>query len=250
MLEFFDANCTYGRNKTNEPTPFPTLKEVIEDMDRVGVAKTTLWHAQQLESGWEIGTKIILDEINATPGAKERISPSWCVVPTLTGEQESPDKILENMRKANAGTVRIFPEEHRWELYPVAIGDLFDVFIQNHIPVYLPANRLGWDRIYRTMMLFPNLYAIVSNCGLWGPDRRIRPLLKAYKNLYFETSEYWAAGSIADTVNAVGPERILYGSGAPRYERGAMMLAIKHADISDDAKKLIASGNLERLLKH
>ena len=31
MLEFFDANCTYGRNKTNEPTPFPTLKEVIED---------------------------------------------------------------------------------------------------------------------------------------------------------------------------------------------------------------------------
>lgn len=247
MLQFFDANCYYGRSMNNLPTAFPTLREVIDDMDRIGVAKTTLWHYAQLENGWRLGNKLLVDDINNTPGARERISPCWCVVPTCTGEMGSLEQILADMRAANAGTVRIFPAEHRWELYPAAIGELFDLFTQCHIPVYLPANSLGWDAIYRTMNLFPNLYAIVCNCGLWGPDRRIRPLLTTYKHLYFETSEYWAAGSIADTVHAIGSDRLLYGSGAPRYERGAMMLAIKNADITDDDKEAIAYRNLQQL---
>ena len=162
---------------------------------------------------------------------------------------ESVYKRME-MLDANAGTVRIFPTDHRWELYPAAIGDLFTLFTENHIPVYLSVKAMGWDAIYRTMYMFPDLYVIICDCGLWGPDRRIRPLLVNYKHTYFETSEYWAAGSIADTVHAIGPERLLYGSGAPHYVRGSMMLAIKHADISDEAKELIAHGNLERLLQH
>ncbi|MBO4526435.1 MAG: amidohydrolase family protein [Victivallales bacterium] len=250
-MHFFDANCgPYGLSENNVPTIFPTVKEILADMDAAGVEKTTLWHISQKEMGWSLGNKLIVKDLNENPEAKKRISPSWCVVPTVTSEQGSAEQVVQEMLAANAGTVRIFPEDHRWELYPAAIGDLFTLFTENHIPVYLSVKAMGWDKIYRTMYMFPDLYVIICDCGLWGPDRRIRPLLVNYKHTYFETSEYWAAGSIADTVHAIGPDRLLYGSGAPHYGRGSMMLAIQHADISDEAKELIAHGNLERLLQH
>ena len=50
-------------------------------------------------------------------------------------------------------------------------------------------------------------------------------------------------------VDSYGPERLLYGSGFPEAYHGGMMLALRHAEISDDAKGEIAAGNLDRLLR-
>ena len=45
-----------------------------------------------------------------------------------------------------------------------------------------------------------------------------------------------------------GSKRIVFGSNFPNYYPETTMLQIIHADITDDQKKDIACGNLERLV--
>ena len=49
-------------------------------------------------------------------------------------------------------------------------------------------------------------------------------------------------------VQEYGARRILFGSNFPQAYLGAMMLALAHAEISQEDKQAIAGGNLSHLL--
>jgi predicted TIM-barrel fold metal-dependent hydrolase len=55
-------------------------------------------------------------------------------------------------------------------------------------------------------------------------------------------------GGIESFTADYGAQRILFGSGFPEAHFGGMMMAIKHAQISDQDRQNIASRNLERIL--
>ncbi len=100
------------------------------------------------------------------------------------------------------------------------------------------------------MAEFPDLTTIYQEkTGKWGSDRNIRPLLENYPNFYFETSGYWVPEGIRDLADEYGAERILYGSGFPRYNQGNGMLQLKHSGLPPEAVAKIAGGNLARLLE-
>jgi predicted TIM-barrel fold metal-dependent hydrolase len=63
-----------------------------------------------------------------------------------------------------------------------------------------------------------------------------------------DTAQYLLDGGIEAFVADYGPQRLLFGSGFPKSYLGGMMLAIKHAQISEEAKVAIAGKNLERIL--
>jgi predicted TIM-barrel fold metal-dependent hydrolase len=64
-----------------------------------------------------------------------------------------------------------------------------------------------------------------------------------------ELSTYWVPEGIKDLAELYGPERLLYGSGFPELNHGSTMLSIRHANIADAWSRLIAGGNLARLLE-
>ena len=75
-----------------------------------------------------------------------------------------------------------------------------------------------------------------------------RPLLARYPNVYIDLSQYLLDGGIEALVDAYGPDRLLFGSGFPESYFGGMMMALKHAEISEQAKTAIAYHNLARLI--
>jgi len=105
-----------------------------------------------------------------------------------------------------------------------------------------------WRDLYDLLADFPNLVCVVLNHGCWGEDRLFRPLLERYPHVYVDTAHYLLDGGIEGLVESYGPGRLLFGSGFPDCYFGGMMLALKHAEISDAAKSAIACGNLERIL--
>ena len=107
----------------------------------------------------------------------------------------------------------------------------------------------NWDILYNLMAEFPDLVCVVCDHGCWGEDRRFRPLIERYPNLYVDTSQYLLDGGIEAFVADYGPQRMLYGSGFPASHFGGMMLALKHARISEEAKTAIASQNLDRIIR-
>jgi hypothetical protein len=55
-------------------------------------------------------------------------------------------------------------------------------------------------------------------------------------------------GGIEDFVNKYGPSRMLFGSAFHNVPMGGATLTLRNARIDDDARGMIAAGNLERIL--
>ena len=64
-----------------------------------------------------------------------------------------------------------------------------------------------------------------------------------------EISGYWVPEGIADLAKTYGAERLLYGSGFPRYDQGCSMLQLKYSGLDERDVALIAGKNLENMLE-
>jgi predicted TIM-barrel fold metal-dependent hydrolase len=99
--------------------------------------------------------------------------------------------------------------------------------------------------------LFPDLPIIVTD-ALSGPTQAAQFLSDArtLANVYFETSCAWSLRAIAASVDALGPERILFGSDTYSAYMVTMNTPdlIRSLGLGKDATRLILSGNLLRLL--
>jgi predicted TIM-barrel fold metal-dependent hydrolase len=103
--------------------------------------------------------------------------------------------------------------------------------------------------VYELLRQAPDLVCVLCDLGDWGSERFYRPLLDRYRGVHVETSVLALHESAIETVvRDHAAERLLFGTGFPDRSPGAAMLPVVHADISDEAKVAIASGNARRLL--
>ncbi len=246
-LEFFDANCRLGTPMNGDMVYAADIAALLAEMDRVGVARALVsdvnaGHAGPVFSNPTLAAKLKDD-------ASGRLCGVWHILPECCHELPEGDAFFAAMRESRIRAVKIMPAVHRWPVRRAAIGRQFDALAERRVPVILHIGEVGgWDKVYDIVERFPNNIYILSHTELWGCDRHLRPLLESCPGVHMETCEYWVADGLADLVAAYGAERFLFGSGYPLWNHGQQMLAIRHADISDDAKQLIAAGNLERLL--
>jgi predicted TIM-barrel fold metal-dependent hydrolase len=154
------------------------------------------------------------------------------------------------MRESRIAALRIFPSSHRFLANAVSMGDLFSQMSERRVPLLVSLRRgMDWRDIYALLAEFPQLTCVICDHGCWGMDRMFRPLLERYANVYVDTAQYLLDGGIEALVGDYGPGRLLFGSGFPESYMGGMMMALKHARISDAAKEAIAGGNLGRIVE-
>jgi predicted TIM-barrel fold metal-dependent hydrolase len=72
--------------------------------------------------------------------------------------------------------------------------------------------------------------------------------MDCHAHLYVETSYYTVHRGIEKLCGTFGPERVLFGTGMPRRDPGAAITALAYSLIDDEARALVAGGNLRRLL--
>lgn len=247
-ISFFDANCCIGCPMNPGLEYVGDAESLLKEMDRAGVEKAIVRHINAGLSG-AVYTNAALAEMLGKEAGK-RLFGCWSILSEQCNELP-PEKIFfKEMKKNNIRTLTLFPAEHRWVPSRLTIGRLMDAIAERRIPVILGTSsfRYGWDSVYDFIEKFPKNIYIYSGAGLWGADRNIRPLLENYAGFHFEISDYWLPEGIADLAKLYGAEKILYGSGMPRYNHASMMLAIKNAELSLKEKKAVAGGNLQRLV--
>lgn len=245
-MKFFDCNAFIGLPARVEIyQPAPTAETILAEMDFCGVERALVWHIAQFDAAPRLGNELLKQAIQSHP----RLSGCWCVLPNQAHEFPPFEQFLAAMRQAGVTALRAFPVDHHFLLNRVAMGSWLEPMVTHRVPLFLSVARgANWDILYALMNEFPELVCVVCDHGCWGEDRRFRPLIERYPHVYVDTSHYLLDGGIEAFVQDYGPERMLYGSGFPATHFGGMMLAIRHAKISDDAKEAIAAKNLERLL--
>ncbi len=244
-MQFFDCSACFGRPSVPSLASEPTVDGLLEEMACSGVERALVWHIAQLDASPQAGNIFLADAIRPYPN----LTGCWTLLPNQCVEFPPIDLFIAQMRADRVAALRVFPQPHHFMLNKVAMGSWLEPVAEFRIPLFLSVSKgANWEIAYSLLAEFPDLTCVICDHGCWGEDRRFRPLIERYPNVYIDTSQYLLDGGIEDFVHRYGPGRILFGSGYPESYFGGMMMVIRHAEIDLEAKVAIAAGNLDRLL--
>lgn len=219
-------------------------EDLLEEMDFCGVDEALVYHHAMVENDPGYGNRLILEEAAKCP---RRLHATWAILPPVTEEEYAPENLIPAMKRHNVKALRTYPVKNRYFLDRITMGELLDALVERKIPLFLSPQD-GWQYIFDVLKEFPELTVVLTNYGLWGSDRFFFPLIRAYKNVYIDTSDYQVINGIDKFCGKFGDERLLFGSNFPMDYFGGPITALMSSGLSQESLERIASGNLERIL--
>lgn len=246
QLIFFDCSLSFGRRKIIDNGSFYSKEDLLKYMDLYGIRKGIVYHSLARENEPLNGNKVLMEEIKSNPN----LIPAWTVMPHHTGEFYEPEILRAKMKENDVKIVRMFPsdKDHRYSLSSWNCKELFDFLSDAKIPVIIPMTSISFDEVYRILSEFKGLRMILCEMN-YRVDRDLYPLLKQLPNLYIETMGYKVHMGIEEICSRFGAQRLIFGSSMPAKSGASAVAMINYARIGIEDKKLIASGNITRLLK-
>ena len=261
-MDFIDCNLSYGPDTMKGELPgCPDIGGLVSQLDRAGIAGGLVYYAMNepiqgnaviahdmakstTKDGFS-GNSVIANDIAGSP----RLRGVWSLLPSCTGEVAPPCKLPAAMKQNNIAALAFNPKANRFLPKPSVIGDYLEVAQEHAIPVLLNTGRgLELEEADSIMRDFPKLTAILTFNNCWPSDRLLRPFIEAYPNLCLDTAYMFTDSYLPELVKKYSAKRILFGSAYPVSYPGANMMVIKHAEISDEDKRLIAGENLLRII--
>jgi len=249
-LALFDANCRLGPGEHDPPGAPAHGDELLAEMDRVGIAEALVYHAAAAAYDAGYGNQALLEAVAGRP----RLHPCWVYT---VGKDSGSNGAREWVKKcvaAGVRAVRIFPSRQRFSLSSWSIDRLLEELPGHGLPLFVDFDRAHWaddnvdyDSLHRICTTFPELRVVLVREGI-GSARFLYPLLEGVKNLLIETSYYQPAGGLEQFAVRFGADRLLFGTGLPVYSPGPPIAMLLASELSETQKKLVAGGNLRRLL--
>lgn len=242
---FFDANLWLG-----PPALFPLASELhpadtARTLTEYGVQGALVSHWDAVRLSAQDGNQALLEASGALP---ENLFTVWTGLPLAAPEQGPlpgrghPDPRLRG--------VRLFPRTHQFQFAPWVVGGLCTWCSERRIPLFVWHVELEWGSVQALASAFPQLNIVIES--QWQKilyhNRDLFSLLAACPNVLLESSNYIGQDAVSVFVRCFGAERLLWGSFLPVNDPYAAMGMVLDADITADEKKLIAGGNLRRLI--
>ena len=242
-MRLFDCNCCLGVPGGRGGMRYArTTAEILEEMDFCGIDRALVYHAGMRYDSPVVGNLLIQEELESNP----RLVPTWAILPSQTEEMPGPEAFLVQMKEHDIRALRVFPDEHRYAMDEITMGDWLAIMEERRIPLLAKASCL---KMAGVLAAFPDLVVIAMAQGPHSLDRYLRPIVERYPNFYIDTASYMVDGLIESFCQRYGPERLLFGSGYPDNCSGAALLRLVQADMSDAHKEAIGWGNLTRILQ-
>jgi len=250
-MKIFDCNACFGTLMVRPIRFAETAQELLKEMDYYDIAEALVYHSRQRDDSPVVGNEILLNEIEGI----DRLHGTFAILPPQTGELGTLETIPDKMKEKNIRAFRAFPVEHKYLMSKTALAPLYDLMVERNIPLFLSVNESehggvsGWCLVEKILSDAPDLTLVVTEHGCWGQDRFFRSLIEKYENLYLDISRYELDGGIKGFCSKYGAEQFLFGTGFPTWNPGGPILTLIQADITTKEQEMIASGNLERILR-
>ena len=236
----FDANIRVG-DLRDEPSPCRNREELLAEMDRHGVERALVYHAQAETISPLDGNRWLEDWLDESG----RLAPQWVILPT----DESIAQIRALHEQGRVRSARLYSAFCLSGLpfRPWAYGDLLSFLDDAHIPLWISLPDADADELVTTLQAFPNLITVLVGAhythALW-----VRPIMKALPNAYLELSRYESIGEVEALRDQFGASRFIYGSWYWRFAMGPMLYYLHHTGLTESELTAICAGNLERVL--
>lgn len=243
MLRFVDAQFIIGRRLYYREGSLRTQSDILEMMDRCHIDQAIVCHSVSLENDPMVGNLMLLEDTANT----DRFLRQWSVLPHTFEEFPTPDVLLQSMKNNHVTSVRLCPGTYQHSLQPYVLGPLMQALAECYVPIFIDANQLTWDSLYHFCQDNPAASIVLTTSG-YEYQRLLGPLLEACPNLYLGTNRYVSHNGIQKFCKTFGASRLLFESAMPYYSAAAGVGLICYAQISEEEKQLIASGNVLHLI--
>ncbi len=245
----FDANMSLGR-RHDKPVNVDSVQDARSEMDRAGIGRALLYapHAAIFDSGE--GNRALIETI----GGSDDFAPQFVCNPSF----DDLGEVMAHVDAEGVRSVRMFPGLHNYPFRPWVVGPWLDWLAETGIPVWLPVEHelvgplpgtypIDPRDIHDTLAERPDVRAVLSeakyNDASWA-----LPLVQGLPNLDFEISRFVPGGGLTSVIDAIGPERVLFGSRFPDSALSPQLFSLHRSGLSTDALRAICAGNAERLL--
>lgn len=208
------------------------LEDVLARMDALDIAHAVVTPSDQVFGDPRSAAPL--------PGPHPRITVAPVLIPSAIPDAGTtlPD---------GARVARAFPTRHRFDpLSPSALA-AWAALAERGGVLLLDASEAGFSTVATVCRAVPALQVCLVSPG-YRETRRISELLAELPNLTVEMGSLNSAGGVEWLVRHHGPERLVFGTGAPVADDGGPRFALEHLWLDEAEVELIAHGNWERLL--
>lgn len=237
-----DSHCHFG---SYHPTaiPYGTPGEIVKNMGRLGVDKACVCTSSAGSFGSEMAhNRYVADAVEAFP--KQLLG-------YATLNMNYRESLLEDYLACEAMGLVVGVKMHiyRQDEYGMA-----DDFLH---PLYERLNRKHGLILHHdfgpvgpledVVKAYPNITFIAGHLG--RRTSRYVPLLKRYPNFYNCTCATLRYDEVAEFVNKIGSEKLLYGSDLIVLDSTFGFGPVVYAKISDSEKRNILGLNMDKILR-
>ena len=239
--DVIDMHAHLGRNAFTIPDLDP--QPVIDAMDRIGISKTIFSHMRVLSTDSEWGNAEMLEYMRAFP---DRILGYVGLYPIGT---ELLPKRVEHWLDQGFSGLKLHNSNGHGYLHP-DYDAAYAIAHERRLPVLFHT----WggpehDEMRAINKKYPDAALIAAHAGSRNADSYIE-LGRDHENIYIDTALSLAPrGMVKRLVDGAGADKVLWGSDVLFFSNTQQIGAVLGADISDDNKIKLLSGNMQRVLE-
>ena len=235
----FDANIRVG-DCHDLPSPCRDRAGLLAEMDRHGIGRAVIYHAQTEEISPLDGNRLLEEWLDS----EGRLVPQWSILPTSA----SLAQVQALHEASRVSSLRLHDTRSAGLPFrPWAYDPLLGWLSDRRIPLWIPLPEHDADELLTTLQGHPDLVTVLVGAH-YSHHLLVRPLLSRLPNAHLELSRYEPIGEVEALRDEFGAERLLYGSWYWRYALGPILFYLHHTDLSDAELALVCAGNLERIL--
>ena len=258
--QYIDNDPCFAVLYSKKEAKLATADELIDSMDKAGIDISVIVNIGWLTHELCVETNdYILESIARYP---QRLI-GFCTV-----QPQSPGAAIAEIERCARGGARgigeMRPDMQLFDLRDEEIMQSFAEALRKHKLILLThaSEPVGHeypgkgiitpDMLYPFITSFPDLTIVCAHWGGGLPFYALMPEVKqAMKNVFFDTaaSPFLYSPQIYNQITQlVGADKILFGSDYPLLAQTQVLQEVSSADLPEEAKGLILSGNAQRLL--
>ena len=217
-----------------------SIEKLISTMDAYGVAASLSHSLMGVAYDFEEGN----DETLAVSKSNPRILPVATVDPRrYLGVVEE----IEKRKSQGFVALRVFPEQQGWRINSIMMKPIIKELERLKMPLMVACQGNGTVTDILWALGDSTVPVILSMVG-YGNLGEALAAMKEKPNLYADTQINDTPDSLAVAVDAIGPERFVFGSGSPSSSMRTGLNLVAEANLTDEQKAMIFSGNVCRIL--
>jgi predicted TIM-barrel fold metal-dependent hydrolase len=236
-MTFYDVHGHLGENNAHYHVPNSNIKEVISDMDRLGLNKVCVMSFAGVYSDEVFGNDIVA---KAAQGFPDRF-----VGFTLLNPNRGKDEMLKELQRGASMGMRGIKLIPTYQGYPVE-GSLIDVaceWANKHHQIIINHYWGSPTQMERLVKKYPNACFVTAHTTTEYAD-----IMKRYPNLFVCSVPLLSPRACEEVVDAIGADRLLFGTDLLDLPIAWNLGPIIFARISAKEKSLILGENLKKIL--